>query len=611
MTKLSVASIILMLLVLSIPTAGQTLPSQTSKEEEEKARAELERKVLILLEEIVSDTQMLKLAENRAILQASAADLLWARDEKRARVSFRDAVTVVGDALANSNRKDSSQVYAYWMLVQLRHYLLRMVARRDPQLALDLLAATRPPAAEDAAQGLNIPDQELMLEQSLAAAAAASDPKRALQMAEESLSKGVSYSLLVTLRKLQQKDVELAQRLLTAIIKKLQGEDLARNHAASFVAQDLLRNALRPQEAAPGKSNASVKPLTFDEQTKRELAEIVTRAALSPQGDNPSLMSIQFMLPELEKLVPERAEQLRKRLAEARKKLDPEMQKWMEFEPLMRGGTAEALLEAGAKAPAIMRTALYSAAAWKLFEAGDAERARQIISDNLSGQERDQSLAMIDRRLVARALEQGKLDEAKKLIGRVQSRQGRAAQIALLVIALAKKGERKMALELLDETKKLINPQPENQEEISTLLIVARAWAAVEPARSFELIEPVVDQANEMISAAALLDKFNSGQGMFRKGEMVLHTGVMTASSMFSQYGKELGALARADFNRTKAVADRFQRQEVRLMARLLIAQSVLTERLGVGDDEDAAMGFGSSFGRGGVTLNSFESFEY
>jgi hypothetical protein len=609
MTKTSVASIILMLLVLMPPAVAQTLPSQTSKEEEEKARVELERKVLILLEEIVSDAQLLKLAENRAILQASAADLLWARDEKRARVFFRDAITGVGDALVNINRKDSSQIYSFWMLVQLRHYLLRMVARRDPQLAVDLLAATRPPAAEDATQGFNMPDQELLLEQSLAAEAAAGDPKRALQMAEESLSKGVSYGLLASLRKLQQKDAELAQRLLTSIIKKLQGENLARNHAASFVAQDLLRNALRPQESALGRSNASttVKPLSFDEQTKRDLAEVVTRAALSAQADSPALMSIQFMLPDLEKLVPERAEQLRKRVAEARKKLDPEMQKWMEFEPLLSSGTTEAILEAAAKAPAGLRTALYSSAAWKLFEAGDAERARQIISDNLSGQERDQSLAQIDRRLVARALEQGKLDEAKKLIGRVQSKQGRAAQIALLVIALAKKGERKMALELLEETKKLINPQPENQEEISTLLIVARAWAAVEPARAFELIEPVVDQANEMISAAALLDKFNSGQGIFRKGEMVLHTGVMTASTMFAQYGKELGALARADFGRTKGVADRFQRNEVRLMARLLIAQSVLTDRLGMGGDEDGVMGPGLSFGRSNVMLNSFE----
>src|SRR4051794_7442425 len=106
MKKLLAASIILMIFILST-AAAQTLPSQTSKEEEEKARAELERKVLILLEEVVSDSQMLKLAENRAIVQASAADLLWARDEKRARAFFRDALTGIGDAFGRVDQKDS------------------------------------------------------------------------------------------------------------------------------------------------------------------------------------------------------------------------------------------------------------------------------------------------------------------------------------------------------------------------------------------------------------------------------------------------------------------------------------------------------------------------
>lgn len=47
-------------------------------------------------------------------------------------------------------------------------------------------------------------------------------------------------------------------------------------------------------------------------------------------------------------------------------------------------------------------------------------------------------------------------------------------------------------------------------------------------------------------------------------------------SSELIKYGRGVVALANADFNRTKALADRFQRNELRLMARLLIAQSIL-----------------------------------
>jgi hypothetical protein len=372
------------------------------------------------------------------------------------------------------------------------------------------------------------------------------------------------------------------------------------------MALELLRAALRPQDSAiAGRQQGAtaVKPLSFDEQAKRDLADGVTRAALdgTPQGNNIITM-LRFLLPDLEKLVPERAEQLRKRMAEAQKTLDPETKKWLEYEPLLRDGTPEALLEAAPKVPFGLRNALYSTAASKLFQAGDTERARQIISENLSGQEREQSLAMLDRRLIMRALEQGKVDEAKKLIARVQSTQARAAQLSLLAMWLMKKGERKMAVELMDETKKLVNTQPENQEEINTLLVVARAYAAVDPPRAFELIEPVVDQANDMISAAALLDRFGSGQGgLFRKGEMVLQPSFMAASNMFTQYGRELGALARTDFARTKSVADKFQRNEVRMMARLLIAQSILSDRLGAASEEDdSGMGFSITLGTGG-----------
>ena len=42
------------------------------------------------------------------------------------------------------------------------------------------------------------------------------------------------------------------------------------------------------------------------------------------------------------------------------------------------------------------------------------------------------------------------------------------------------------------------------------------------------------------------------------------------------KYGKAIAALASADFDRTKAAADRFERNELRLMVRLLLAQALL-----------------------------------
>ena len=92
-----------------------------------------------------------------------------------------------------------------------------------------------------------------MLEQSIAAEVAAKDPKRALQMAQESLAKGVSYQTLNLLKKLQQKDSEGAATFTGDIIKKLGSTDFAKNHEAAYVAQGLLRMLIQPERPGSGK----------------------------------------------------------------------------------------------------------------------------------------------------------------------------------------------------------------------------------------------------------------------------------------------------------------------------------------------------------------------
>jgi hypothetical protein len=50
----------------------------------------------------------------------------------------------------------------------------------------------------------------------------------------------------------------------------------------------------------------------------------------------------------------------------------------------------------------------------------------------------------------------------------------------------------------------------------------------------------------------------------------------MISNELISSVSTDINALARADFDRTKALADRFLRDEIRIIARLLLAQSIL-----------------------------------
>jgi hypothetical protein len=261
----------------------------------------------------------------------------------------------------------------------------------------------------------------------------------------------------------------------------------------------------------------------------------------------------------------------------------------------MRNGSAEELLAAAADAPPQMRKELQMMAIGKLFQGGGVERARQIAKDNLSGAEREQMLAGIDHQALANAIKQQKVDGAREIISRMSSQEARAGAFAELAAIVMAKGERKLALELLDEALKLISSPPGNQKQIDALMKVAGAYALVEPARAFGLINPLIVQANEMISAAALLAKFGSGQGLFKQDEMLLQHSFMAANGPYIQHLKKLTSLARADFERTKAAVDGFQREEVRLMGRLLIAQSVLSDRLDDKNPNQVLFGAGTS----------------
>src|SRR5215204_5341031 len=132
--RLPIKVLTLTLLILSTTAAAQLPPAKQEPEEEKaKARKELERKALALLDETLEGAQVLKLPENRAAVRVQAADLLWPRDEKRARALFRDAAA----DLAALKAGDPNGGRAYWLAAQLRTQLLYTAAARDAQLALE------------------------------------------------------------------------------------------------------------------------------------------------------------------------------------------------------------------------------------------------------------------------------------------------------------------------------------------------------------------------------------------------------------------------------------------------------------------------------------------
>jgi hypothetical protein len=141
---------------------------------------------------------------------------------------------------------------------------------------------------------------------------------------------------------------------------------------------------------------------------------------------------------------------------------------------------------------------------------------------------------------------------------------------------LHEKGEKEDASALLDEAATLIKTDLNDERQTNSLLTLLCAYAVVDPPKGFALAERTVDRANRQISLLLLVDKVVKS-GAIKKNEILLEQPqLMTLDFLVFKYGKGVAALAKADFNRTKALAERFDRNELRLMAQLFVLRGLL-----------------------------------
>jgi hypothetical protein len=616
--RLPLKALTFCLLVLSTTAAAQAPQAK----QEAKARKGLERKALALLDETLKGAQALKVAENRAAVRTQAADILWPHDEKRARALFRAAAA---DLAAVKSTDPNRRRKAFGNSSLLRQGFVYIVAARDAQLALKLLHDSRPASEAGSNAPAGATDSELKTEQWLRRLAAESDPQNALRLAEEELSKGFTFEGLAQLQRLCLKDPKTATKLAGKIVQRLRGETPDGGHKAWGPAIYLLRGVLQskpggepryynlPGPPSPDPAWPKSLVIVMEEADVRELADLIVAAVLKDSYTNGvhgmMVVSIRALIPELEKLVPARAMQLNLRLAEMDNLLDPRARALAQYSTILRR-PPEVILEKAAQAPAETGKYFYRAAAAKFFGAGEVERARTVVNENLSGEEREQMLAHLDDAEVARAVEQGKPDDARAAVSRIiRSNERRATALAKVATAYAAKGDKKRAAVLLEEARGLMRLQLANAREFNALLNIARDYALVEPAKTFELIDSLIDlvQAHERMSAAlrperphsekrAAWDRLFNPQGEIN----IPMNGSSTWGGTYLSFLKVLPELARVDFDRTRQMADRFNPNELRLVARLVIARSVLSDRLDLVADTPAATSITGSEGAAG-----------
>jgi tetratricopeptide (TPR) repeat protein len=385
------------------------------------------------------------------------------------------------------------------------------------------------------------------------------------------------------LYKLNYKDTDLGTKFAGDMIDKLRGGNLATDLYSARIAVELLSFSRSPTEF-PGQKMPSprTRPLKLAQEQRRELVEMITNAALEGSADTNLLFAMNQVMPEIEQFAPERVALLRKKRAAFSQTLNKEQRLSEEFNSVVRNGTPEDLLRLANRSGEDLEWLQQQAIVLAVMRRR-ADSLREFINTEIEDQSRRKSLLdALDAEQIDVAAYKGDVEELQKLLPQIRRKEERARAMTQIAMLLEKRDKHDEALKLLDEAQTLIKTNLNSETQTNALLALVGAYALVEPAKAFGILERTIDRANDEVTKALLLDKI-ARSGVVKKGEIRLsQSGMIPFDLAVFKYGKSVAALANADFDRTKAAADRFERNELRLIVRLLLAQALLSK-----DDQD------------------------
>lgn len=136
----------------------------------------------------------------------------------------------------------------------------------------------------------------------------------------------------------------------------------------------------------------------------------------------------------------------------------------------------------------------------------------------------------------------------------------------------------------MDDGRTLVNFQPKNYLEYMKIWLLASGYAPIEAEKSFPLLEDAVFRLNDTISAFIKAGEFIDANNDF------IEDGEVQIGSFGGEISRELTrnlgttdatirSLVIADFSRTRALTNKFERPEARILAKMLVLRSILGDK--------------------------------
>lgn len=550
----------------------------------------LKASALALLDGVEGLIAELRAPQSRIRAQLQVAQMLWEVDEKRALKYATDAMTGVKELYGTLDPDSREYLKSYHSIASLRYEIIQSLVERQPELALSFLRSLPPLPDPYGHNGRQAASHEAVLEVQIANQIAPKDPKRTLEIARESLKSRYSSMLISTVNSLMQKNPEMAADLANDIANKLLSEKAKNGEVAGLLIGLLQTSGSLRQNQSAGTNGGAQRPGLISEQQYRDLLQKAMRDALAFNPPSPNiytperdyawslLSGLQTMGAELEIAKSGGAAAVEKKLNELQTANNPNLVELNKYQSAINDQNSpfDETLESLARAPKDFQNQLYMQLAGRAATNGDTAKAKQIIKDHITNPyERQQALANMEQQEMYRAMSKGKVEDALRNIASIPNAQERAQMLSQIVSQIGPGQKRAAALNLLEQARGLLAPsvQAQDQVQMNALCEIARAFSRYDAKRAFEIVEPLVDQFNELSAAARVMEGF--GAEYYEQDELNLQNG-NAVGSFATQMTATLATLGLNNFERAKLTSDRIRLPEVRLRAYLDLAQQAL-----------------------------------
>lgn len=550
-----------------------------NKDDKEKNN-ELKEKAVVLLRETVGEIDTLRTIENRISFRSETASLMWYYNADEGKRMFSEVtnnfVQLLGRYNAEINSyggiKGEEEFYTSMIsgternkairrmgkAVAVRQQIALSMSRHDAELGYNFINETAQIVTDPNYRKM-IDKQDEALESRIIALMSVQDVDKALKIGRRALSKKFNSSLLNLLAKIHKKDKEKGAEFAKEIMDKVRSE-MSGADANVIDAYTVLKFGLKNLDETKGIAD---KTPIFSENSLKELADSSSNALLRKTNLEETYYLDSFY-DSVNKLSPVSARRLKAKFKDS-------ITGSNKSDTAGRVKIREAIVDGIAIKGSDNSTMLDD----------EAEIKAQAEKTDLMEALRDPKNSKISDENKEKFV-----GDAKRVIEKMDEPIEKITALSGLALSIKQLGDEKLASELMSEASLLINSQPVNFMEYMQTWMLASGYSSIDAEKAFPILEDAIFRLNDTISAFVKV-----GQFIDVSGEMVIDDEVQLGSFGGGMTQGLLGSikvadstisnLATANFAKTKSLADRFNRPEVRILAKMMILKSIL------GDDAE------------------------